>query len=318
MGELPYVIARFRNSGSEICSDTTIWSAYFAGVFVCAVFCHCIGNWECRLSENWPKECVRQAVKRWQENGCEQYPTLVSRLSSPAFCYYLRHGHPVANEEKVLYCIGGTHLLGKDYLSGGGFVESEFAEWFNATFPKPPRKLFLFESHNGNIRNGIFTWLRNHGYSRTELYPKILYAFTYDRFAKIARIDVRNMGTASNAIEVISCSDPNHFYDSPSWLAKEDGRGQKIQSDALRLATSVRCIGKGKLSISLKGVDFKDENKNRIPMRVDITKLEVNGRSVLDSRTTVWHDKPYEFRKEVEDGEIVTFLAEWCESSGGQ
>ncbi len=318
MDELPCAIARFGNSGGGICPGASVWAGYLAGFSVCAVICHSIVNWECRLSANWPKECVRQAVERWQENCCEKHPTLVSRLSSPAFCYYLRHGHPNASEGNVLYCVGGTHLLGKDYLLGDGFVASEFAEWFNAAFPKPPPRLFLFESHNGNIRNGISTWLMNRGYARKELYPRILYAFTYDRFAKVARIDVRNVGTASNTVEVVFCSDAENSFTAPSWLAKEDGRGRKIQSDALRLSASFRCIGKGTLSISLRGVDFKGGDKRRIPMRVDFTRLEVNGRSVLDTRTTVWHDKPYEFRKEVEDGEIVTFHAEWCESTCGQ
>lgn len=50
-----------------------------------------------------------------------------------------------------------------------------------------------------------------------------------------------------------------------------------------------------------------------MPIYIDYTEFSVNGRNILDSRITVWHDNPtFQYIREgVKDGEILDLHFEW-------
>ena len=65
------------------------------------------------------------------------------------------------------------------------------------------------------------------------------------------------------------------------------------------------------MKINLRGIDFRDEKKKRIPIYVKYDSFIVNDEDVLNDSVIVWHDKPYNFEKDVEDGEIVDLVVHW-------
>ena len=55
----------------------------------------------------------------------------------------------------------------------------------------------------------------------------------------------------------------------------------------------IHCLQDGNLTVKLRGVDFKDKKRNRIPVYINYTKLIVNGDTILNNDTYCWHNKPY-------------------------
>lgn len=125
-----------------------------------------------------------------------------------------------------------------------------------------------------------------------------------------ARIDIKNMLLASNAIEIIEISDENAKVTSPQWFAS-NGQGRVLESQSGRLAITFRCIRSGKLTIDLRGKDVRDKDKNRIPFWIDFTRLQINGEEQLTGVCPVWHDKPYRYSKLVRHDEEIRLYVEW-------
>ena len=58
-------------------------------------------------------------------------------------------------------------------------------------------------------------------------------------------------------------------------------------------------------------MDIRDENKNRIPIWILCTALNVGGIEKLKAAKRVWHDEPYVVFVKVKDGEEVSIHLEW-------
>ena len=97
---------------------------------------------------------------------------------------------------------------------------------------------------------------------------------------------------------------------TPEWFSK-NGLGHVIQSQAGNIHLCIKCVGNGTLSIALRGNDVRNSTNERLPFWIYYKELSVNGEEQLNSIYTVWHDKPYIFKKSVKDGEIVTFDIKW-------
>ena len=126
-----------------------------------------------------------------------------------------------------------------------------------------------------------------------------------------ARIDIKNNGSSENNIEIIENSDVNSMVINPNWFKNEEGIGTLIQSTEGNIHLKLKCIKDGKLKIALRGIDFKDENKNRIPIYIKYSSFIVNDESLLEKPTLNCHDKFYLFEKNVKDGEIVNIIIQW-------
>ena len=133
-----------------------------------------------------------------------------------------------------------------------------------------------------------------------------------------ARVDIKNGGADSNDVEVLSISDANAKVEAPKWMRK-NGMGRMIKSNAGALSLKLKCTGSGKLTISLKGDNFRGKDGKRLPVWVTYSKLVVDGKLVFDDVKLAWHDAPQRFSMDVKDGQIVDVQAEWipdCVSIG--
>ena len=126
-----------------------------------------------------------------------------------------------------------------------------------------------------------------------------------------ARIDIKNFGNDSNKIEIVENSDSELFITQPKWFKDKLGIGTQIESKKSSLYFKIKCINEGNLKINLRGIDFRDMNKNRVPIYVQYDEFIVNDNRIIQKPILVWHDDPYTFEKKVKDGEIVTISIKW-------
>lgn len=128
-----------------------------------------------------------------------------------------------------------------------------------------------------------------------------------------ARIDIKNIGKSDNNLVILENSDEDSKVSSPEWFKDFEGSGWIIQSMKGSMDLKIKIINDGKLNISLRGIDFRDSRKNRMPIYIDYTRFSVDGMDILDSRVTVWHDDPtYQYiKEEVKDGDVLDLHFEW-------
>ena len=79
----------------------------------------------------------------------------------------------------------------------------------------------------------------------------------------------------------------------------------------LENSLKVKCVNDGKFNLYLRGLDYRDNNNNRILIYINYTKLVVNGLSIFDKELTISHDRSYNFAKDVKNNEIIDIHIEW-------
>lgn len=133
-----------------------------------------------------------------------------------------------------------------------------------------------------------------------------------------ARVDVKNEGSAANNVEIIEISDAEAKITEPEWICK-NGHGHVIVSNKGVLDIKLKCEGKGKMLITLRGMPVKAEEGGKLPVWIDYTKFEADGKAIFDGPKAVCHDKAYRLKLEAEDSKTVTLHIEWlanCASLG--
>ena len=91
------------------------------------------------------------------------------------------------------------------------------------------------------------------------------------------RADIKNQGNMTNNIEFIEYG-PN-----------------------------ISIINSGKLKVTIRSVDIKDINNNRVPIPINFNKLIINERTAINQDYLVWHDKPQIFERNCENQQIFYF-----------
>lgn len=127
----------------------------------------------------------------------------------------------------------------------------------------------------------------------------------------ILRMDIKNSSTESNCIKIIENNDANSEISFPEWYSNHLGKGLVLESKNGKIKIKVQCVGEGLLEIKFRGKDVRDKGGNRFPVFIDLTKVFINEEMILNENKLIWHDKPYLFKKEVVDGEIITIEVEW-------
>lgn len=125
-----------------------------------------------------------------------------------------------------------------------------------------------------------------------------------------ARIDIKNEGNSSNNIEIIQNSDNNCSISFPEWINK-NGKGLIITSEKQNISLKIKCIGDGELKIWLRGIDFKDKNKNRLPIYINYTNLSINHQNIFNTGKIVCHDNPFKITRNVNNNDILTLKISW-------
>ncbi|MBQ6099349.1 MAG: hypothetical protein IJL02_05745 [Methanobrevibacter sp.] len=126
-----------------------------------------------------------------------------------------------------------------------------------------------------------------------------------------SRIDLLNIGSKENSVEIIEYDDPNLIKSYPKWFESDEGKGACIQSFKGVLNLKISCIKDGKLRIRLRGSDIRDKNGNRFPVFIDYTKLRINGKNFIENNVLTTHDNCLDFYVDVKDKEILNIYCEW-------
>ena len=135
-----------------------------------------------------------------------------------------------------------------------------------------------------------------------------------------ARIDIKDVGSAENDVQILAVSDDDALVDTPKWFDDESGRGHEVSSAKGRLDLRLRCVGDGTLDVALRCIYMQDADGKHIPMWIEFTRMEVDGEPVFaepDSQVA-WHDRPYHYRREVRDGEEVSIFLAWRPFNDGE
>ena len=114
------------------------------------------------------------------------------------------------------------------------------------------------------------------------------------------RIDIRNIGNATNAVEIKTSGKVT----KPSWLKDVHGQGQMFESSSSNMDFTIKTIGAGKLVLSFRGPDRRFQ-KSHFPLWIDYTSIKINGKEFLTQPVLTWHAKPYLYEIPVKDGDIL-------------
>lgn len=125
------------------------------------------------------------------------------------------------------------------------------------------------------------------------------------------RIDIKNFGAKDNAVEVIENSDMDSRVQQPRWFTNQKGIGTQIQSKKGNIRLKIKCINDGKLNVTLRGIDFRDDYDNRLPIYVKYTKFMIDDENIIDNPAFVWHNEPVSHEINVKDGQNVDIFVEW-------
>ena len=126
-----------------------------------------------------------------------------------------------------------------------------------------------------------------------------------------ARVDIKNYGAETNDILLLNENKSFYNISKPEWFSDLNGIGSVISSNKGDLILSVKCINEGKLKIDFRAIDFKDVDNNRIPIYIDYKEIIIDGESIINGSTVLWHDKPLSYEKQVKDKQIVNIKFKW-------
>ena len=124
------------------------------------------------------------------------------------------------------------------------------------------------------------------------------------------RVDIKNIGGKDcNLVERIVT--PKAFSArKPAWL-KPNGVTIESQSDRMKIV--VQAEGDGELEIDLLGRDMRNADKKRYPVWIDVHWFAVNGEVIFKDTKTVCHGRPFVYKKNVADGELLELELKWSE-----
>ena len=133
----------------------------------------------------------------------------------------------------------------------------------------------------------------------------------YENMFPLARIELKDLGAASNRVDILDISDAAATEGEPNWLRDENGVGCIVESSAGRIELRLRCEGAGELQVALRGKNLRGAHGERVPRWVMYTSFEIDGERMFDGVVSVWHDRPYKTSRPVEDGQIVKISLSW-------
>ena len=156
--------------------------------------------------------------------------------------------------------------------------------------------------------------------NRNSVYNDLKDYFYYNKLSSIqqskllkymtCRIDLKNFGI-NNSIELLNFQDYSSKIYSPSWINNHEGKGIIIESFNGELNFKFKCINDGVVKIFLRGINYFDNNSNRLPIYINFNYLMINDDEIINNDTITWHNKPFIYEKNVKDGEIITVHVKW-------
>lgn len=125
-----------------------------------------------------------------------------------------------------------------------------------------------------------------------------------------ARIDFKNFGNINNNLIILNTNSTFKLY-QPDWFNDKEGIGTVIECSEGILDLELKCVNSGRIEIIFRGVDCKDKNGSKFPIYIDYINIKINNEKILQKNQIVTFDKPYTYKKNVVDGEILRIHIEW-------
>lgn len=123
----------------------------------------------------------------------------------------------------------------------------------------------------------------------------------------IARVDIKNIGTFLNDIEIVS--NKGVIVCDPKELMQKDGCGKIVFAQNRNVAFDVKANSAGLLDIFLRGPHLCEKRNN--DGKICFMKFCINGKNRLEKEVCVNYLNAYHITKEVGVGEVVSIEVEW-------
>ena len=125
-----------------------------------------------------------------------------------------------------------------------------------------------------------------------------------------AYLELKTCGMG-NSLDIVP--NRNGKLSRATWYDDKLGLGYRITGDSFAIDVDVVCHGSGILNVICRGLDVRESknSKNRIPVWVIFTSLNINGIEYISRPVDVWHNKPYHYDLQIEDGQLLHIRAEW-------
>ena len=125
------------------------------------------------------------------------------------------------------------------------------------------------------------------------------------------RIDLKNKGNSTNSLKILRISDEQANCTYPLWFKNDSGEGLQIQSKHHNLDIELECIGNGELDITLRSLDVRKGNGERLPIYINYTKVSINGNIIFNENKLISCDEFYNFKIKVNNKEKIKLHLEW-------
>ena len=191
-----------------------------------------------------------------------------------------------------------TEILINDEL----VVDGSQVSWHDSPF------IFEKDVNDGDIINIKVKWCPIN--YKSNFFLKTDYEKLMDNFYR-ARIDIKNSGSAGNDLILVDCDDSSSHIFKPDWFKDYNGIGTVVSSSKGDLNLSFKCINEGNLKIDFRAIDFRGRDDNRVPIYIDYHKIEIDGKSIINGSTVIFHDNPLSYDKPVKNGQIVNIKLKW-------
>ena len=224
--------------------------------------------------------------------------------------YELEKEHEVL-AENPLYCLEAARktfgwTLNQTYSARKELDSEEVYKFLH-------RELFKTSGDLAAILPFLFSFIekedKNKGKSK-DYYSKIFNKFRLYYTARIFVLIDKKMDRET--IQLLSVSDDKAELSKPDWWQRE-GTCHVINSYTGDLDIVAKTITEGNVQLRLGG-DYV-ANKNHaglIPYWIDFTKLVINGKTIFNTPTPTWHDKPYVYDMVgVKANEEIKIHIEW-------
>ena len=124
------------------------------------------------------------------------------------------------------------------------------------------------------------------------------------------RFDIENKGNIFNRINILENSNNLNII-FPEWFRSQNGQGCKIEGSVNKLNLKLQCVNEGTLTVSLRGMDYRNLEQLRCPFYINFTKFKINNNLIFNENMLVWHDQPYEFEIISEDKQMFNIYLEF-------
>ncbi|MBO6293073.1 MAG: hypothetical protein J6N51_12600 [Selenomonas sp.] len=132
---------------------------------------------------------------------------------------------------------------------------------------------------------------------------------------RVVRVDIKNIGQNINKVHVMNLGKEDTLkVENPGWFNNNDGVGSvvSIVHDCCKeMKLHLKCYGNGALNLTCRAIDFYLHSIRRLKLWVKYTSIIINGKELLSEPVNVWHDKPFVYKIDVQDGDELDVEIHW-------